>query len=62
MKQYYVYILACKINGTLYIGVTNDLKNRIYEYKNKLIKGFTEKYTVDKLDLIAKSNPILNDL
>ena len=49
MKQYFVYILFSERNGTLYVGVTNDLKRRIYEHKTKIIKGFTEKYGVDKL-------------
>lgn len=49
MNTYYVYILANKPNGTLYIGVTNDLERRIYEHRNKLVKGFTEKYDVNKL-------------
>ncbi len=49
MKQYYVYILASKRNGTLYIGVTNDLIKRVWQHKNKLIDGFTKKYGVDKL-------------
>jgi len=49
MKEYYVYILASKRNGTLYIGVTNDLERRILEHKQKIRKGFTEKYNVDKL-------------
>ena len=44
MKQYYVYILTNKQNGTLYIGVTNNLVNRIYQHKNDLVKGFTKKY------------------
>jgi len=48
-KRFYVYILASKRNGTLYIGVTSDLTKRIWEHKNKLVKGFTEKYNVDKL-------------
>ena len=47
--MYYVYILASKRNGTLYIGVTNDLVKRIYEHKNDLIEGFTKKYQVHNL-------------
>jgi putative endonuclease len=48
-NNYYVYILANKRNGTLYIGVTNNLTRRILEHKEKIIKGFTSKYGVDKL-------------
>lgn len=47
--QYYVYILAGKKNGTLYIGVTSDLVKRIYEHKNDLVEGFTQKYSVHDL-------------
>ncbi len=47
--QYYVYILANRTNVALYIGVTNDLKRRVYEHKQKLAKGFSEKYDIDKL-------------
>jgi putative endonuclease len=49
IKNYYVYILASKRNGTLYIGVTSNLAKRIYEHKHKLIGGFTKKYNVDRL-------------
>ena len=49
MKSYYIYILASKKDGVLYIGVTNDLVRRIYEHKSKVIKGFTKKYNIDKL-------------
>ena len=48
-KQYYVYILASRKNGTLYVGVTSDLVRRIWEHKNKAVKGFTSKYGVDRL-------------
>ena len=49
IHQYYVYILASKIRGTLYIGMTNDLQRRVYEHKIGIKKGFTEKYGVYKL-------------
>jgi len=52
MKQYYVYILASKKNGTLYIGVTGDLVRRIYEHKQNVIDGFTRKYNVYDLSLL----------
>lgn len=48
---YYVYILASKKYGTLYIGVTNDLIRRVYEHKTKVVPGFTKRYGVDKLVL-----------
>lgn len=49
MKQYFVYILASKKNGTLYIGVTNNLSKRIYEHKHGLVEGYTKKYNVKNL-------------
>lgn len=48
-NQYYVYILASKPNGTLYVGVTNNLVRRVWEHKQKLVSGFTTKYSVDRL-------------
>ena len=49
MHEYYVYILASKPRGTLYIGVTNDLVRRVYEHKNEIIEGFTKRYGVHLL-------------
>ena len=46
---YYVYILTNASHKVLYIGVTNDLERRCYEHKHKLVKGFTQKYNVNKL-------------
>ncbi|MEK7571009.1 MAG: GIY-YIG nuclease family protein [Patescibacteria group bacterium] len=49
MRSYWVYILTNWNNKILYIGVTNDLRRRVYEHKNKLVEGFTKKYNVSKL-------------
>lgn len=48
-KKGYVYLLASKFNGTLYIGVTSDLVGRVYEHKMHLMKGFTQQYNVTRL-------------
>ncbi len=48
-KQFAVYMMASQKNGTIYIGVTSDLPKRVWEHKNKVVEGFTEKYDVDKL-------------
>ncbi len=48
-SKYYVYILANKTNVALYIGVTSDLKRRVYEHKQKFVRGFAEKYSIEKL-------------
>jgi putative endonuclease len=46
---FFVYILASKRNGTLYVGVTNNLARRIAQHKAKLVPGFTRQYGVDRL-------------
>jgi len=57
-KQYYVYIMTNKINSVIYTGITNDLKRRVYEHKNKLVEGFTKKYNIDKLIFYEVYNDI----
>jgi putative endonuclease len=54
IKLYYVYILTNAYNKVLYTGVTNDLERRCYEHKQKIVKGFTQKYNVDKLVYFEK--------
>jgi len=49
MKNMYVYIITNKTNTTLYVGVTNDLIRRIYEHKHHLLKGFSDRYNLEKL-------------
>lgn len=49
MSHHYIYILASKKNGTLYIGVTTDFKKRIWQHKEKIIEGFTKQYDVHNL-------------
>ena len=48
-RSYYVYILANRIGGTLYIGVSNDLVRRVYEHKSGVAEGFTKDYGVNRL-------------
>jgi putative endonuclease len=57
-KCYWVYILASKIGGTLYTGVTNDLVRRVYEHKMKLVDGFTNKYEIGRLVYFEQYNDI----
>ncbi len=47
--DYFVYLMAKKKSGTLYVGVTNDLIRRVYEHKNNLVEGFTSRYAVHHL-------------
>ncbi len=48
-EQFFVYILANRKHGTLYVGVTNDVTRRVHQHKAKVVKGFTTRYGVDKL-------------
>ncbi len=57
-NSYYVYILASQRNGTLYIGVTNDLARRIDEHKQDLADGFTKKYNVKMLVYYEETNDV----
>ncbi|MGM3308217.1 GIY-YIG nuclease family protein [Anabaena sp. WFMT] len=57
MNQYYVYIMSNK-SKTLYTGVTNDLQRRIYEHKQKLLPGFTQKYNITKLVYYEETSDI----
>ena len=55
---YYVYVLANKPYGTLYVGVTNDLLRRVYEHKHGLADGFTKKYAVHSLVCFEQTDSI----
>jgi Predicted endonuclease containing a URI domain len=57
-KNGFIYIITNKSDTVFYIGVTSNLEKRIYEHKNKLIKGFTTKYNVSKLVYFEVSNDI----
>lgn len=56
--SYYVYIMASQKNGTLYIGVTNNLVKRVYEHKNNIVKGFSEKYTIHNLVYFEETSDV----
>ena len=58
MKKYFVYILTSGINGTLYIGVTNNMERRLYEHINNLVDGFTKQYGVYALVYFEETNSI----
>jgi len=60
-KQYYVYILASKRNGTLYTGMTSDLVKRVWQHKNELVEGFTKTYQVKQLVFFPLSSTIKID-
>ena len=56
--MYFVYILASRRNGTLYVGVTNDLVRRAYEHKNDIVDGFTKRYGVHLLVYYESTNEV----
>jgi len=60
MKFYYVYILASRRNGTLYIGVTSDLKKRVYEHRSGIVDGFTKKHKVHDLVYYEQTTNVLS--
>lgn len=49
MSQHYIYLITNKKNGTLYIGVTRDLKKRIWQHKNQIVNGFSKRYNLKRL-------------
>jgi putative endonuclease len=57
---YYVYILASRKHGTLYIGVTNDLVRRIHQHKTNAVRGFTARYGVYLLVWFERYDDVLN--
>ena len=58
-NQYHIYMLSNKLNGVLYIGVTNNLIRRVWEHKNHLVKGFTQQYKLDKLVWYEETSDVL---
>lgn len=58
MDTYYVYIMASKKDGTLYIGITNNLIRRAHEHENDLVEGFTKKYDIHNLVYYEQHNDI----
>jgi putative endonuclease len=59
-RQYYVYIFTTENNTVLHTGVTNDLIRRVYEHKNGLFKGFTQRYHVHKLVYYEVSDDVMS--
>jgi putative endonuclease len=58
-QSYRVYLLTNKLNGTLYVGVTNSLKTRIWQHKAKEIEGFTKQYGLDRLIYFEEFHNVL---
>ncbi len=59
-KKYYVYLLTNWNNKVMYVGVTNDLEKRVYEHKNKIIRGFTSKYNISKLVYFEETGDVIS--
>ncbi len=55
---YFVYLLTNWNNKVMYVGMTNDLVRRVYEHKTKAVKGFTEKYNVNKLVYFEETSDV----
>lgn len=62
MRAYYVYILASKRNGTLYVGVTNDLIRRVFEHRHGMLDGFTKRYHVHRLVYFEETDDVYTAL
>ena len=60
LKFYYVYILASKRNGTLYVGITDNLIKRVWQHKNDLADGFTKRYKVHGLVYFEQTNDVIS--
>jgi putative endonuclease len=61
-KSYYVYLLTNWNNQVMYVGITNKLERRIYEHKEKIVKGFTKKYNVNKLVYYEQTSDVVEAL
>jgi len=59
-RMYFVYILASRRNGTLYVGVTNNLVRRMFEHRNGCVDGFTRKYGVHRLVYYESTQDVLS--
>jgi len=57
MRTYYVYIMASR-SRTLYVGITSNLEQRVYQHKNKLVDGFTSRYNINILVYYAETNDV----
>ena len=58
MPRFYVYLLTNHNNKVMYVGMTNDLKRRVYEHKTKQLSGFTEKYNLSKLAYFEETSDV----